>query len=321
MSKEFIKELLQNFYKSKGKEVRYITLLTYTTRIIFLNKLLKIEKVEDFLIYKDFEHVIEVLEKKYKSLSSITVSISSILILLQAVGIGDDDLCLIKYREYLSFTQDKKNSEKYEKLNTVGVLSITNELITKIKKDFKNKLKLIDLKNPIVYFEKEVIQDFIIFCIYTMLPPCRNDLCNMLVISEYEEDLDSNFNYLINSVDGYSMCYKNFKTVGLYGENKFKIKNNNLIKVLNKYLPYCGDDNYLFNSSKGKAFSKSSMSQKIVKIFGAVGGVTELRKYYLSNQFQELFKINRLINETAKMMMNSKKVICSSYLQKLQEDC
>ena len=182
-------------------------------------------------------------------------------------------------------------------------------------------MKKINLKNDLEYFEKEEIQDFIIFCIYTMLPPCRNDLCNMLVVNEYREDLDSDFNYLINSVDGYFMCYKNYKTVGLYNTCYFKIKNFNLIKVLDKYLPYCGDGNYLIISSKGKPFSKSSMSQRICRIFSNVGGCTELRKWYLSNQFQQLFKINKALDDTAKMMMNSRQVILKSYIQKLQEDC
>jgi hypothetical protein len=321
MSKDYINELLTNFYESKGKKVRYITMLTYTTRLSFLNKILKIENVKDYLKYKDFDFVIETLEKKYTKEGSLTVSVASILILLQAVGVNEDDICLERYRDYLSLVQRRKDAKCHEKLNSVGVLSITNELINTLKKEYKSNLKKINLKNDLVYYDKEKIQDYVIFCIYTMLPPCRNDLCNMLVVDEYSDDLDSNFNYLINNVEGYFMCYKNFKTVNLYGENKFKIKNNNLIRVLDKYLPFCGDDNYLIIGPKGKPFSKSSMSQRICRIFSNVGGCTQLRKWYLSNQFQELFKINKSLNDTAKMMMNSKKIICSSYLQLLSADC
>ena len=137
MSKEFINELLTDFYKSKGNEVRYITLLTYTTRLAFLNKLLKIENVEDYLKYMDFDYVVGVLEKKYTKESSITVSVASILILLQACNIEEDDMSIIKYREYLSLIQHRKDAKRYEKLNSVGVLSITNELINTLKKYYK----------------------------------------------------------------------------------------------------------------------------------------------------------------------------------------
>jgi hypothetical protein len=316
MSKEFIKELLQNFYKSKGKEVRYITLLTYTTRISFLNKLLKIEKVEDFLIYKDFEHVIEVLEKKYKSLSSITVSISSILILLQAVGMGDEDLCLMKYREYLSFTQDKKNSEKYDKLNKPSLLKINRKIIKDLKKKMKNDLKKINLKNEIIFEDKETIQNFLLFSLYTAQAPVRNDYCNMKIVGEYKDDLDDNFNYIFKNEDGiYEFVFKSYKTVNLYGIVRFNA-NTILNKILKKYINYCGNGDYFFCGAKGKPYSKSSMSQKVMKIFGC--GITELRREYLSNEFQILFALNKRITDVSKRMLNSRAVIVGNYLQLLQ---
>jgi hypothetical protein len=314
--KEFLTNLLNDFYEKKGKTPRYITILTYVTRINFLNKLLNINYIEDFLIYKDFEKVIKVLEKKYKSLSSITVSISSILILLQAVGITDDDMCLIKYREYLSFTQDKKNSEKYDKLNKPSLLKINRKIIKDLKKKMKNDLKKINLKNEIIFEDKEVIQNFLLFSLYTAQAPVRNDYCNMKIVNEYVDDLDDNFNYIFKNEDGiYEFVFKSYKTVNLYKIVRFTA-NTILNKILKKYISHCGNGDYLFCGAKGKPYSKSSMSQKVMKIFGC--GITELRREYLSNEFQVLFALNKRITAVSKHMMNSRAVIVGNYLQLLQ---
>ena len=316
--KEYLKKLLKDFYKTKNKSVRDITIKTYVTRIKVLDKLLEIDNVEEYLKYMDFSTVIKVLENKYKSLSSITTSIASILILLQALGVNVDDNSIIQYRDYLSKTQDKKNIEKKEQLNTVGVLKIDNEKIKNLKKDFEKNIKKINLKKELTFSQQDYIQNYVIYSLYTLQPPVRNDYGNMKVITEYKDNLDSNFNYILKNKDNtFEFIFKNYKTVSLYNENRFTA-NKKLEATLQKYINYCGDGMFLFVNTKCEPYSKSSMSKKVVDIFGA--GITELRKFYLSNQFQLLFKINKEIDQTAKIMGNSRSVIISNYLQLLQVD-
>ena len=318
MSKEYLKKLLKDFYKTKNKSVRDITIKTYVTRIKVLDKLLEIDNVEEYLKYMDFSTVIKVLENKYKSLSSITTSIASILILLQALGVNVDDNSIIQYRDYLSKTQDKKNIEKKEQLNTVGVLKIDNEKIKNLKKDFEKNIKKINLKKELTFSQQDYIQNYVIYSLYTLQPPVRNDYGNMKVITEYKDNLDSNFNYILKNKDNtFEFIFKNYKTVSLYNENRFTA-NKKLEATLQKYINYCGDGMFLFVNTKCEPYSKSSMSKKVVDIFGA--GITELRKFYLSNQFQLLFKINKEIDQTAKIMGNSRAIIISNYLQLLQVD-
>lgn len=318
MSKEYLKKLLKDFYKTKNKSVRDITIKTYVTRIKVLDKLLEIDNVEEYLKYMDFSTVIKVLENKYKSLSSITTSIASILILLQALGVNVDDNSIIQYRDYLSKTQDKKNIEKKEQLNTVGVLKIDNEKIKNLKKDFEKNIKKINLKKELTFSQQDYIQNYVIYSLYTLQPPVRNDYGNMKVITEYKDNLDSNFNYILKNKDNtFEFIFKNYKTVSLYNENRFTA-NKKLEATLQKYINYCGDGVFLFVNTKCEPYSKSSMSKKVVDIFGA--GITELRKFYLSNQFQLLFKINKEIDQTAKIMGNSRAIIISNYLQLLQVD-
>ena len=318
MSKEYLKKLLKDFYKTKNKSVRDITIKTYVTRIKVLDKLLEIDNVEEYLKYMDFSTVIKVLENKYKSLSSITTSIASILILLQALGVNVDDNSIIQYRDYLSKTQDKKNIEKKEQLNTVGVLKIDNEKIKNLKKDFEKNIKKINLKKELTFSQQDYIQNYVIYSLYTLQPPVRNDYGNMKVITEYKDNLDSNFNYILKNKDNtFEFIFKNYKTVSLYNENRFTA-NKKLTIFLQKYINYCGDGVFLFVNTKCEPYSKSSMSKKVVDIFGA--GITELRKFYLSNQFQLLFKINKEIDQTAKIMGNSRAIIISNYLQLLQVD-
>ena len=316
--KEYLKKLLKDFYKTKNKSVRDITIKTYVTRIKVLDKLLEIDNVEEYLKYMDFSTVIKVLENKYKSLSSITTSIASILILLQALGVNVDDNSIIQYRDYLSKTQDKKNINKKEQLNTVGVLKIDNEKIKNLKKDFEKNIKKINLKKELTFSQQDYIQNYVIYSLYTLQPPVRNDYGNMKVITEYKDNLDSNFNYILKNKDNtFEFIFKNYKTVSLYNENRFTA-NKKLEATLQKYINYCGDGMFLFVNTKCEPYSKSSMSKKVVDIFGA--GITELRKFYLSNQFQLLFKINKEIDQTAKIMGNSRSVIISNYLQLLQVD-
>jgi len=115
-----------------------------------------------------------------------------------------------------------------------------------------------------------------------------------------------------------AFVFKNYKTVGLYGENTVFIPPK-LRKMFMQYIDVIGDDEYMFvNPRSKKPYTKSQMSLLVVKTFEGAG-ITELRKYYLSVEFQDIFKLEKKFEKVAKSMMNSKARIINSYVQLLNE--
>jgi len=314
-----VEPLITQYYKDKGKAVRKQTITTYVSRLSAIFKLVNIRGTDDFIKLLDVENVIEILEAQYKSTSSLTTSISAILILIQALTMEDkpDDPALLKYRKYLLETQARKNEEKKTSLNTSTELKLNKQIITKLGKEYKKKM----YKNSVESVEGIIqAQKHMIFGIYTLLPPIRNDLPNMKKVETYSASLSSDFNYLI--VDNFhakmAFVFKNYKTVGLYGENTVFIPPK-LRKMFMQYIDVIGDDEYMFvNPRSKKPYTKSQMSLLVVKTFEGAG-ITELRKYYLSVEFQDIFKLEKKFEKVAKSMMNSKARIINSYVQLLNE--
>ena len=315
--KNYFLKILNNFYKNvRKKEIRQKTLETYISRFSNIYQLL--DKVEVFdkrpHFFNDVSNVMDAINKKYKKkLSSINTSISAILILLQALKF--DEKVIQEYRNILFKNTDKKVKNKKEKLEEEGELVFNKKILNKMKRTYDSKVKLIDV-NDVETNEIIFLQRYVLFYLYSVQPPVRLDYYIMLKTSDEKETYNKAFNYFYKN----KFIFNNYKTNRIYGRVVLPIEKP-VLKVLEKYKNFIGNSEYLFiNPRTTRPYTSSQMSKLVIESFNGIGGVTEMRKYFASQQFQEIFKIQKRLLDSSKSMLNSPNVLKSNYIQLLKED-
>jgi hypothetical protein len=314
--KKHFNDILVNYYSKINKEIRPQTLAVYISRFSVLYKMF--DKMSEYtskpIWLNDYENVIKKIENKYKSLSSVNTTLSAILILIQALNF--EEKIVLKYRERLFSNAKQKNVEKKEKLETPTELKITKKLITKIKAKFDRGMKKINAKNKYTLDDVLFIQKYVIFYLFgDKQKPTRVDYANMKKVDSNSKTYDKRYNYFF----GDNFYFLSYKTSFTYGRVVLPI-NKKLLTIINKYKSVIGNNMWLFvNPRSGNKYSDNQFGKMITASFDGKGGVTEIRKYTLSNQFQELFKINQELLQTSKEMLNSPDVIRNEYLQLLSE--
>ena len=184
-----------------------------------------------------------------------------------------------------------------------------------MKRVYDSKVKLIDV-NDVETNEIIFLQKYILFYLYAVQPPVRLDYYIMKKATDEKETYNKQFNYFYKD----KFIFNNYKTNRIYGRVVLPIEKP-VLKVLEKYKKFIGNSEYLFiNPRTVRPYTSSQMSKLVIESFNGIGGSTELRKYYASKQFQEIFKIQRQLLATSKSMLNSPSVLKSNYIQMLKED-
>ena len=314
--KKHFNDILVNYYSKINKEIRPQTLAVYISRFSVLYKMFgKMDEYTSKPVWlNDYENVISKIENKYKSLSSVNTTLSAILILLQALKF--DEKVVLKYRERLFSNAKQKNVEKKEKLETASELKITKKLITKIKAKFDRGIKKINAKSKYTLDDVLFIQKYVIFYLFgDKQKPTRVDYANMKKVDSESKTYDKRYNYFFKN----NFYFLNYKTSRVYGRVVLPI-DKKLLTIINKYKSVIGNNMWLFvNPWSSKKYSDNQFGKLIKESFDGKGGATELRKYVLSQQFQQLFKINQELIEVSRQMLNSPDVIRNSYVQLLSE--
>ena len=187
-------------------------------------------------------------------------------------------ICAMKWE-----TGDEKYSE------------IIKEIIeeTKKKEKFKNKFEKINwgaIKKP----ESDTVDDMI-KGLYTLFPPRRvTDYANMIYADKIGEEEE---NYYVNG----KFIFRNYKTVGKYGEQKFDVSKE-LRELIDKYVKKNEIENgdaLLKYRKGGLRFSRQSLMRRIKEIFGTtVDGLRHSYITYIYNDKGKLFDIEK----TSEMM-------------------
>lgn len=124
-------------------------------------------------------------------------------------------------------------------------------------------------------------QQYVILCLYTMIPPLRLDFANMPVI-ESEEPATGNF--LLARGNSYTIVLREFKTAARFGEQRI-VAPPELSLVLHNWLELNQSGWLLFNADGGP-MSETSLSQQVIGLFkkytGKSTGVSTLRHSYVS---------------------------------------
>ena len=314
MNMENLEQQLREYYKSIGKHVRPATINTYNSRLkkiyILLNK--PEDMVEELM---DVHYVVDVLKNNSKSKYTLNTNISSILIYLKAMGVDGENDNLKKYKEVLMSTKIKIEEEKKAELDEPCELLLNKKMLNNIKKKLQKRMKKIKLIKEMEYKDKRVVQEWLVFNLYTLQPPLRNDFVIMKVVSKYDKEMSEEYNYYDRKNKVFVLC--NYKNKSRKGCAAVPIIDNKLVEMLDTLYFFTGDGEFLFTNEEGKPYRRDYFLKIIKDVFTC--GVSALRKYHISNEFQELISLTNKMKQTAMLMCNSENVILKNYLQHLKE--
>ena len=267
-----------------------------------LNKLQKMFDTDNWKFLDNIDNVKKKLEGLHYT--SQRNYFNSIIILLMALN---HDKKYDKLIDQYNTIRDEGN-KKYQDDNATGVisekqkknfveLSEVQKMIDEMDKEIKEKgLKKKDSLAP---KEKQLIQVFILYNIYTRLP-MRNDVSGMTITTKrlynkLSEDEKKENNYLVVEKNKMFFVLNQFKTSKKYKELDIDIPKD-LEKLLRFYIRVNGLSNgdVLFTSSTGKSLSRNALSQLFLKTskkyMDKSISTTMLRKIVLSDKFADVKK-------------------------------
>ena len=290
----------------------------------------------DFL--KDIDKVLSVLTTKYAptTVRSYFISICSLLSSLLERGnklqgsVAEIRSLYDKYYRIL-MEQNKSLERNNSKSETQKENWITQDEVLEKQKEYEAKAKeVISRGSPP---EREVgddtpegskkwrpkewnvILDWVIISLYTLLPPRRIiDYSEMNVVTDPSLEVDEQMNYFVKSKKKF--IFTNYKTSGTYKTQVTKVPDD-LDTILNAYLDLRNDkdknDIPLLITIEGEPIRENyTITKHLNKIFGKNVSVNMLRNIYLTTNFKE--NLTNL-KETATQMGTSPETIQNHYVK------
>ena len=327
--------LLQEIKSSRA--VRDITINNYKRHINKLAMKITDEPFKSISFLKTkYDDVIEYLSQF--SLSVQRAYAAAIMVFLTPNKKGDPPQEYKEvYNKYMLILKDGQKSYLDSKANNkMSEKELTNWMDYKdIVKIRDNKLKELKKKKITVTSTQKLnnkdynlLQQYIVLSLYTMMPPRRNDYAVMKIVNkkQYNSLSDSdkkNNNYLINN----SKVSKQFS----YGTNAVKSSTaqndtqiidipKDLNSVLNLWLNYNKTDNLLVIIKDGEYVSttRNNLTEFINRIFKPYNksiSTSMLRKIYLTYMFPEEIDIKSKKQKIAEQMNHSISVQQNLYVK------
>ncbi|HEY9703557.1 MAG TPA: hypothetical protein V6C58_14005 [Allocoleopsis sp.] len=274
--------------KSYKKNIKDVSVNNYLTNIRKISRELFNSEKPSIQYFRDFDSIKEYIDKRIKNYASKKNLVTSIVVLLKAYSV--DCKVIEKYSEYhktLSKTHDDSylDNEKTDKEQQNWISS----------KDIQEKFQFLEeqIKNKIGITKRkyaDLIQQYLVLCLYTKIPPIRNDYALSRVIND-DNNLKCSENHFILGSEEFVLC--KYKTDKFYGIKRVKIPED-VIVIIKKWekikKEIFGDkldhDFLLINTTNLLPMKKNSLTKYINKIFYPKKvSTTILRKVYLSEKY------------------------------------
>jgi hypothetical protein len=180
-------------------------------------------------------------------------------------------------------------------------------------------------KAPINKANFELLQQYVILSIYTMLPPKRLEYGDMLIIGEID------YNKLTDiqkQQKAYLVVFSKVKKYFTFGKDTQKSYHSihfyekidipkNLNSVLNIWLNY-NHSKYLLLNESGDILTRNGLTRALLRIFEPYGKSISsqmLRKIFLSNENRDLFERQAKEAEISRKMNHSRKTAEAHYVK------
>jgi hypothetical protein len=252
--KKEVNEVILKKLKDYNKSASDISIYTYGCNIMKIYEELG-HKDYNPSVFKNYNNIIEWLEKNYPNKNTLKNRLASVVIWLKANGY--DDKIISKYSdkiEMLSYKIDRDKSKMQWTDKEEDTLLSIKELhlyIDKLEQDLPKEINN--------YNDARTYMEYIAGNFHSLYAP-RNELSDMKILSnnEYDDDeKNNNENYMIvdTQKNKVKVVYNRFKTEKTYGSISFDIDNKDLIKYIIKYYNTIKDGK--FNNDKWFIFKKN----------------------------------------------------------------
>ena len=216
---------------------------------------------------KEYEKVIDYLKSNFPFQTRKT-KLASLVVLMK------DGKAKQEYQKQMlvdieSYNKHNQNQEKSEK--QVEGWQEQKEILAKVNL-MKKKVQPL-WKSPTLK-DLDVIQDYIIACLYTMIPPRR-----LLDYTEFKiRDIDTKKD---NYMSGDKFVFNVYKTAKKYNQQEVEIPKS-LRMLIQKWTKLHDHEYLLFDAKNGNKLSSPLLNKKLNDIFGV--SVNLLRSIYISDK-------------------------------------
>ncbi len=254
-----------------------------------------------YLKLYDYESVEKYLKNAFTPNQASPI-ISSLYKIISSIDNFDDNIAIM-YKDLLNeiFAEAKKTRKMAEPTQKDRDNYMTIENIIKRRTEYKDKVKELLQKNPNNYElkpqELNLLQKYIILCLYTYIPPRRNEfvytklvklptgLTNNQIKLFIENKAEKDRENLID-ITNKKLVLTKYKTAKVYGVAIFDIPNE-LNEILNLWSLYNTSGDLLINCTNKNRMSTQNLTNIMNEIFEAHVGSSMLRKIYISNKIDE----------------------------------
>lgn len=321
-------ELIKRF---ESREIRASTARNYLAYIKKISNALTGHDYTNNVFLKDTDKVMDYLKKLTVSVQKNTISALLVAITESKLnpldGFEKSYSSLNEYLKSLYASTEKPEGEKTVRecknwLDWNDILKI-NTIKGKI-------IKSIGLtstsKTPILSANFELLQQYLVLSIYTMLAPKRLEYGDMKII---QNDDFIKLTDTEKEKNAYLVIYSKVKKYFAFGKETLKSHRNtdvfekidipkDLNKVLNIWLNYNKSVNLLQNES-GAMLGRNGLTRLLLKIFEPYGKSISsqmLRKIYLSEMNKDFFAIQAKEAEICRKMNNSRNTQIKHYIKR-----
>jgi hypothetical protein len=194
---------------------------------------------------------------------------------------------------------EMKNDNVNEKTETQNLNWMSWEMVMNIKNMMKESTDAFKNNKMITPQQFELLLSYLILCLYTDIPPRRNqDYMDMYVVESFNDNLDKAKNYFDWS--NKEFIFQHYKTSKKYGKQTINIKDKNeLLETITLYLkfhplnpnsslkkmPKNANFKFLVYSDGSPLSSVNAITRILNKIFGRKIGSSMLRHIYLTSKY------------------------------------
>jgi len=296
--------------------IRAVTIQNYLNFLKGISLRVTNSKFKNLDFLEDNERVIIFLEK-YKLNSRRAVN-NAIIVALGALN--DPFHNKIVYDKYGGMLREKVEEIKQQKLKDPKVAEQwkSMEELRKINNKWRRMVNADDIPNrdELTKKSQQILQNYLITSLYTLMPPRRHIYSNieLILTPEFKKlsKIQLQRNYLVFSKGlrriffhfGYQKSQKEADT------HAYQKPPPRLWRILQLYLRFNSRRQWLLYNIKGEPMSSNTLGVQVKALFGV--GTTMIRKIFITENTKEAHK---KIDDLAAAMGHSPSVAKSSYLQ------
>ena len=278
---------ITEYIKKKRPTLSAGSLTTYTSILRSLYKRVFGDSEVDFSKFDDTDKILAHLKdlppNKRKTILSALVIVTD--------NKKYRDLMLEDVRDY------NKEISKQEKTETQEENWVSQTEVREMFDELKKNANLIYKKTTKTNSDLQVLQNFIILALFTLIPPRRSKDYVDFKIKNINKDTD-------NFIEKGKLIFNSYKTAKTYGRQEVPIPKE-LITILNKWIKTNPTDYLLFDANMNP-LSAVKLNQRFNRIFdGKKIAVNALRHSYLTDKYADDMKKKKAMADDMSKMGSS----------------